>query len=90
MFVDVFEALVFNTENGDMDSETIPKYVSYKIRMDISRVDSTNKFKVKDRSVSLHMLLFFCCFIHIVISCVFLAENTCVIVEFLDNFFWAI
>ena len=83
----MFEALVFNTENDDMDSETIPRYVSYKIRMDISRVDSTNKFKVKDRCVSLCMLLFLCCFIHIIISCVFWAENTRVIVEFLDNFF---
>jgi len=47
----VFEALVFNTGNGDVDNETIPRYVSYKIRMDVDRVDSTTKFKVTDRCV---------------------------------------
>ena len=47
----MFEALFFNTGSGDCDNETIPRYVSYKIRMDVDRVDSTNKFKVIDRCV---------------------------------------
>jgi len=45
----VFAALFFNTGDADVDNETIPSYVSYKIRMDIDRVDSTSKFKVTDR-----------------------------------------
>ena len=47
----MFEALVFSAGNGDVDNEAIPRYVSYKIRMDIDRVDSTTKFKVHDRFV---------------------------------------
>ena len=49
MLCAVLEALVFNTDS--MGNETIPRYVSYKIRMDIDRVDSTTKFKVTDRCV---------------------------------------
>ena len=47
----MFEALVFNTGNSDDDNQTIPRYVSYKIRMDVDRVDSTSKFQVTDRCV---------------------------------------
>ena len=47
----MFEALVFSAGNGDVDTEAIPRYVSYKIRMDVDRVDSTRKFKVTDRFV---------------------------------------
>jgi len=47
----VFEALVFNAGNGDVDTEDVPRYVSYKIRMDVDRVDSTRKFKVTDKYV---------------------------------------
>jgi len=50
VFLGMFEALVFETENGDLDDENIPKNVLYKIRMDTGRVDSTIKFKVTDRS----------------------------------------
>ena len=45
----VFVALDFTVENGDLSNETIPRYVSYKIRMDVDRVDSTRKFKVTDK-----------------------------------------
>jgi len=45
----VFEALVFDTDS--MGNETVPRYVSYKVRMDIDRVDSTTKFKVTRRYV---------------------------------------
>jgi len=47
----VFVALDFTVENGDLSNETIPRYVSYKIRMDVDRVDSTRKFKVTDKWV---------------------------------------
>jgi len=57
MFPGVFEALVFNADS--MDNETIPRYVSYKIRMDIDRVDSTTKFTVTDRCV--HCDVCVCC-----------------------------
>jgi len=63
----VFEALVFNTDR--MDNETIPRYVSYKIRMDIDRVDSTAKFKVTDRYMYVYficMLYFFCLIVFLV------------------------
>ena len=48
----VFEALVFSVDEDSLNNETIPRYVSYKIRMDIDRVDSTRKYKVKDRCVN--------------------------------------
>lgn len=51
-----FTALVFDSEFGSQSSlksavniSDFPSYVSYKIRMDIDRVDSTYKFKVTDR-----------------------------------------
>lgn len=40
-------ALVFDIEKGDH----LPTHISYRIRMDTDRVDSTSKNKVLDRSV---------------------------------------
>jgi len=43
-------ALVFDEGNGALQNGSdLPPYISYKIRMDIDRVDSTYKYKVTDR-----------------------------------------
>jgi len=47
----VYTALVFSTDSFINDS--VPSYLSYKIRMDMDRVDTTDKFKVTDRFVQL-------------------------------------
>jgi len=68
VFSVVFAALVFNTDSAD--NETIPRYVSYKIRMDIDRVDSTTKFKVTDRCAFTVLWVCVCsvCFLFLISS----------------------
>ena len=68
----MFKALVFNTENDSLYNETVPRYVSYKIRMDVDRVDSTRKFKVTDRyDECVAFVASFPCHVFIIVSMYF-------------------
>lgn len=53
----VFTAVIFEVDANNTD-DTIPAHISYKIRMDMSKVDTTSGFKVVDRFAKYEILYF--------------------------------
>ena len=41
--------IVFEVDNDNPETDSLPSMMRYKIRMDVSKVDSTRNYKVRDR-----------------------------------------